>query len=118
MKKKDWLFIVAIVCVAGIFWLGRMLLAGQGNEVVIVTVDGKVYGTYNLFQDQEVDINDSNVLIIKDQVADMTEANCPDKLCVHQKSISKDGESIICLPNKVIAEVHSEEESELDAVTN
>lgn len=118
MKKKDWLLIIVIVGLAGIFWAGRMILSESGNEVVQVTVDGKTYGTYNLSENQIVDINGTNTLTIEDGLADMTEADCPDKLCVHQKSISKDGESIICLPNKVVVEVHSSEKSELDAVTN
>ena len=48
----------------------------------------------------------------------MTSADCPDHLCVKQKAISKEGESIICLPNKVIVEVDSAVNSEIDAVTN
>ena len=36
--------------------------------------------------------------------------------CVHEKAISADGESIICLPNKIVVEVESDKESELDAV--
>ena len=48
----------------------------------------------------------------------MVEASCPDKLCVNQKAVSKNNESIICLPNKVIVEVDSSENSDLDAVTN
>ena len=55
---------------------------------------------------------------IKDGEADMISADCPDKLCVHQKAISKDGESIICLPNQVVVEIESSESSEYDAVTN
>ena len=56
--------------------------------------------------------------MIKNGKADMTEADCPDKLCVHQKPVSKNHESIICLPNKVIVEVDSSANSEFDAVTN
>ena len=48
----------------------------------------------------------------------MEEADCPDLLCVHQKAISKEGESIICLPNKVVVTIRGGEETELDAVTN
>ena len=46
----------------------------------------------------------------------MIEADCRDQLCVNQKAISADGESIICLPNKIVVEVESDKESELDAV--
>ena len=48
----------------------------------------------------------------------MTDADCPDQLCVHQKAASKNHESIICLPNKVVVEVDGSEEREFDAVAN
>ncbi|MFR5116202.1 MAG: NusG domain II-containing protein [Eubacterium sp.] len=31
----------------------------------------------------------------------MISADCPDKLCVNQHAISSNGETIVCLPNKV-----------------
>ena len=84
-----------------------------------VKVDGKITGTYSLIENQTIEINDgSNILEIKDGIADMIEADCPDKLCVKQKAISKNGESIICLPNEVVVEVKSNEDSEYDAVVN
>lgn len=70
-------------------------------------------------EEQTIEINGgTNILQIKEGKADMTEADCPDKLCVHQKAVSKNGESIICLPNKVVIEVKSSEQSAYDAVTN
>lgn len=87
---------------------------------VKVTVDGALYGTYPLEIEQEIAIEKDGVvtnrLVIRDGVADMIEADCPDKLCVHQKAISKTGETIVCLPNKVVAEIIGSEESELDSV--
>ena len=38
--------------------------------------------------------------------------------CVNQKPVSKNHESIICLPNKVVVEVDSKENSQLDGITN
>lgn len=56
--------------------------------------------------------------MIKDGKADITEADCPDKVCVKQKPISKAGESLVCLPNKIIITVVEGEENELDGVAN
>jgi hypothetical protein len=47
----------------------------------------------------------------------MTEADCPDKLCVQEKAVSKNGETIVCLPHRVVVEITSEEENEIDGVT-
>ena len=46
----------------------------------------------------------------------LTEADCPDKLCVHQKAISKNHEMIVCLPNKVVVEVTGSEENGFDSI--
>ena len=60
----------------------------------------------------------TNILLIKDNCANMIEANCPDKLCVNQKAISKEKETIVCLPNKVVVTVESDDESDFDAIAN
>ena len=46
----------------------------------------------------------------------MKEADCPDQICVRHKAISKSGESIVCLPHKVVVEISSEEEQDVDIV--
>lgn len=47
----------------------------------------------------------------------MIEADCPDKLCVHQGYISRVGEVLVCIPNKVVVEIKSDDsEKELDGI--
>ena len=58
------------------------------------------------------------MVVIEEGVAHMEEATCPDHLCMEQKSISKDKETIVCLPNKVTVTVIGGESGELDAVAN
>lgn len=119
LKKNDWILIIIIVCVAGLAFLLHEVIGGKGANCVTVKVDGRIEGVYSLAEDQKIEINNgSNILQIKNGEADMIEADCPDKLCVHQKPVSKNHENIICLPNKVVVEVDSSENSEFDAVTN
>ena len=119
LKKKDWLLIIIIICVAGLAFFLHEKIGGRGANCVTIKVDGTIQGVYSLAEDQEIWINDgSNILLIRNQEANMKEADCPDQLCVHQKPVSKNHESIICLPNKVIVEVDSSENSEFDAVAN
>ena len=119
IKKNDIILVVIVLTVAAIAFLAHNDMGSKQAGVVTVKVDGQISGRYSLLENQEIEINNgTNILIIKDGVADMTEADCPDKLCVNQKSISKNHENIICLPNKVIVEVESSEDSEYDAVTN
>lgn len=74
------------------------------------------------FKDDTIEIKNgdgdvTNTLVIKGGVADMTSADCPDHLCVKQKAISKEGESIICLPNKVVVTVKSDMKSDIDSIS-
>ena len=118
MKKNDILLAVIVLIIAVLGLLFYKNLGKQSGGTITVTVDGDVYGTYSLDQDQEILIGKTNRLVIKDGKADMIEADCPDQICVDHKSISKNKESIACLPNKVIVEVVGGAEASLDAVTN
>lgn len=118
MKKNDVILAVIVLIVAAAGLLLYMNLGKQTAGTVTVTVDGEVFGTYSLENDQGIQIYDTNYLVIKDGQADMVEADCPDQICVEHKAVSKNKESIVCLPNKVIVEVVGGEEAELDAVTN
>ena len=118
MKKNDILLAVAVLFIAVLGLLFYMNLGKQAAATITVTVNGEVYGTYSLKHDQEILIGKTNRLVIEDGKADMIEADCPDQICVKHKSISKNKESIACLPNKVIVEVVGGAEASLDAVTN
>lgn len=119
LKKKD-IVLVALIFMAalGAFLLHELIGAAAAGSVT-VKVDGEIEAVYSLGEDQEIEINGgTNTLVIRNGKADMTEADCPDKLCVNQRAISRNKESIICLPNKVVVEADSKENSELDAVAN
>lgn len=119
VKKKD-IVLVALIFMAalGAFLLHELIGAAAAGSVT-VKVDGEIEAVYSLGEDQEIEINGgTNTLVIRNGKADMTEADCPDKLCVNQRAISRNKESIICLPNKVVVEADSKENSELDAVAN
>jgi hypothetical protein len=56
------------------------------------------------------------VINISDGYARIAEADCPDKLCVKDGMISKPGQSLVCLPNKVVVEVKGVRDTETDDV--
>ena len=45
------------------------------------------------------------IMIIKDGEVYMQEADCPNQICVHHAPISHKGETIVCLPNRIIIEI-------------
>ena len=121
LAVKDIVFLAAVFA-AGIILLFviKPLVSEDGNRFRIL-LDGEVYGEYSLGEDTTVDvIKDGeviNTVTVSDGEVYMSDASCPDKLCVMEGHISHKNESIICLPNKVVIEVtQSEEESEYDTI--
>ncbi|MCD7883566.1 MAG: NusG domain II-containing protein [Lachnospiraceae bacterium] len=117
MKKTDIKLILAVCILCAVFFIWRTLTQNEGKSVV-VEVNGTIWGTYSLSKDQTIEINDTNVLVIKDGEAYMAEASCPDGLCISQGHISVAGTMIVCLPNRVVVQVTDDEDDDgLDAVT-
>ena len=118
MKKMDLILVLTVIIFAiGGFLLYSVLGQKEAGRVV-VEVAGEVYGEYNLRDNQEILINETNILIIENNEVNMYEANCPDQICVKHVPISKNGETIVCLPNKVVVTVKEAATGELDAVVN
>ncbi|MBQ8846674.1 MAG: NusG domain II-containing protein [Lachnospiraceae bacterium] len=115
--RNDVIFIAALLVVVSLCGLCFYLFRGEGDKVV-VTVDGTEYGTYSLAEDVRVEIRtgaedeELNVLVIKDGQAYVENATCPDGICAGHKPISREGESIVCLPHKVVITVYTTEEKD------
>lgn len=119
MKKKDFIIIAVVLLVAGILALAFHFLGGDPGGTVQLKVDGKVIGTYALVEEQTIPIDTKyghNQLIIKAGEAFMNESDCPDHYCEEQGHISKTGETIVCLPHKLVVEVVAGEENDIDVV--
>lgn len=111
IKKADVILISAflIAGLVGVFWLSA---GREDGRMVRVTVDGKEAGTYPLSRDDTIRIEGvggSNTLVIRDGQAAMEEADCPDRICVEHAPVDSVGETIVCLPHRVVVEVLSEE---------
>ena len=121
MIKADVIIIGCVLMVAVLFFCMIYFKDSSDAEVMIVQ-GGETVGKYPLFEDKTISVADDeggyNLVLISDGMVRVCDADCPDKLCVRQKSISKNGESIICLPHKLVVQILSKEESDLDAVTN
>ena len=111
MKKRDIILIASILVIAIAFFLVVELTKEEGAGVV-VKVDGVEVAEYSLSKSGTYPLNGgTNILVIEDGRAYLSDANCPDKLCVHQGKISRTGEVITCLPNKLTVTVFGAEES-------
>ena len=124
MKKNDMVLISIILALAIACLLGMRIWQKnntKGNATAVVTIDGNVYGEYPLSEDYEekIELPDGsyNVLTIKDGSAQISEASCPDQICVHHNHIKYSEETIVCLPNKLVVTVQGGEDNGIDGST-
>lgn len=125
MKKINSNDRILIVCIFVAALLGSFLLfflIPEQGMYVRVSVDGETVSEYDLQVERTVTLTGAayfeNTLVIKDGEADMIQAGCPDRICVRQRAISRPGESIVCLPNRIVVEVIGETGNEVDAVAD
>ncbi len=110
-RRNDWILLAVLLTVALLCGALCLVLGDRGNEIT-VTVDGVLFGTYSLDAPCSVEIPSGkdgagrNLLVIEDGTARVQEASCPDGICVHHRAISREGETIICLPNRVVITVN------------
>lgn len=122
MIKKNDLILIAIVIFLCIGIFAYISFTKEEGSKLVITIDGEVYKTLDMSEDITLTLEDkngeTNTLQIKDGYADMTDASCPDLLCVKQHKIHYNHETIVCLPNRVVLEVVDGDESEVDMIAN
>lgn len=119
IKKADVVFLIALTAIIGAsFFFIYFRSPGYGSRIEI-RVDGKLYETCPLNIDRKIRIpekNPENIIEIKDNTVRMIYATCPDKSCVREGKKSKNGETIACLPHKIVITVKSRTKQDLDSV--
>ena len=117
-KKHDLFLVLAVLAAAALLFAGRKLFFSSSPAAVTVSVDGTELMTLDLNQDGEQVIESpgggTNRLVIKDGTVHMEEASCPDKVCIKQGPISETGQSIVCLPNRVIVTITGTDSQKTD----
>ena len=108
--RNDIIFISVLILLIFAAGLALFLFRHVG-DTVIVSIDGKPFAEYPLNEDRRVEIKNGdgyNVLVIEGGEAYVEIASCPDGICSSHRPIKHDGESIICLPNKVVVEIRTQ----------
>lgn len=114
MKKRDFILIGAILGIILVVFAITQLSKKEG-ACVVVKINGQEVAQYSLSENGEYELNGgTNILRIEDGKAFLVDADCPDHLCVNQGKISKTGETITCLPNRLTITVYGAEKSDVE----
>ena len=113
-KVKNDLILVGVVLSLSIIGFLIFKLTMKNGNLVSVSINGEEKYVYSITDNIETDIitgengKNINTLVIEDGKAYIKSATCPDKICVGHRPISKDGETIVCLPHKIVISVSDE----------
>jgi len=100
---KYLIIIIIIISLISIIYVERDATS-YNSKYISIQVNGKEYKKITF-----------NPKMVGDEKVRVIEADCPDKLDVKQRYISKPGETIVCLPNRLIIEIKGENgENEID----
>lgn len=98
----DVVLIVLLLALVGLtVYFAVMPRAGAFAEIY---VDGELYQKVSLSKDAEIDL-DHLKIVVENGMVRVEDADCPDKICERRGAISKAGQTIVCLPNRVVVKI-------------
>ena len=103
-KPLDYLSIAAVLLLALLSAIP--LLVSRGGMLVISSDSGEV--RYALDEEREITVSSGgHTLTVKTARgrASVVSADCPDGLCMASPAISRGGESIVCMPARVVIRI-------------
>ena len=114
--RNDFLLAAVLLLLGGalalFLWFTR-----QTGGTVSVQINGKVVMELPLNEDTELVLGGrehTNTLVIEGGKARIVEASCPDRICVRQGAVQYAGESIVCLPHKLVVTVEDGPPPDID----
>ena len=111
MTRVDKLiFFVLVFGAVSAMLASQLLFAAQNASTVLVDIDGKEYGRYNLQEknSQTLAIESKfgyNKIVIANGSVYVCESDCPDALEIKAGAIQKAGQMLVCLPNRLVVRI-------------
>ena len=110
-RYRNDILLLSIILAAALFGVLMIFFLREDGKSLTVSVDGKFFGQYSLSEDTTVEIasgergDKRNILVISNGKAYVSDADCPNHDCVRVRAISNEGETIICVPNRVVISI-------------
>ncbi len=108
-RYKDILIIAAVLAAAGLLYIGIQAVSRKGNTAEVL-LNNSVVMTLDLSEDKTVSPEGfPNVVFeVKDGAVRFRSSDCPDKICVNTGFIDQEGQTAVCLPNRLVLRIVSD----------
>lgn len=103
IKKADIILLIGVVLIS-LFFILFSVFNNNSNNIVEFYHDNKLIYKINLNEEHAVNVGNMQFYVEHNSVRAL-KSDCPNQNCVHTGKISKAGQAIICLPNKVVARI-------------
>ena len=118
IKKADIILFICLILIGGA--LSYLAFSGSSSgDLVVVKVNGEIYGKYSLTKDRTITVNRDghmNKITIKGGKVQVSKSSCKNQICVRQGSISTTHQSIVCIPNRVVVSIEGKD-GEYDVIS-
>lgn len=114
IRKNDIFLVASVIILCIIIAVIPFFFSPDGSSVLIY-VDGELYAEKSLNENSVTDIDGLMQVVIENGKAYVKNSVCPNGACEHSAPVSASGESIICLPNKIMIKISGE--TEMDAIS-
>lgn len=118
IKKADIILFICLILIGGA--LSYLAFSGSSTgDLVVVKVNGEIYGKYSLSKDRTITVNRDghmNKITIKGGKVQVSKSSCKNQVCVKQGSISTTHQSIVCIPNRVVVSIEGKD-GEYDVIS-
>ena len=118
IKKNDFILFAAALLIGIVVFAFNSAAHQQGAQVKVIS-GHDVYGVYDIDEDREIAIETDgniNVIVISNGAAAMKEADCPGGDCMRQRAVSRSGQQIVCLPNRILVSIEGADAGDVDSV--
>ncbi|MCX7884965.1 MAG: NusG domain II-containing protein [Caloramator sp.] len=125
MKKFDIIIILSLVLISTTSLALHILSSNKKyeNKYAEIYIQGVLYKRIPLSKNMEeitIPIKTKlgrNVIHISGGKINMADADCHDKICVKSGTIDKIGQTIVCLPHRIVIEIKGKGKAETDDIS-
>lgn len=120
IRKSD-IILLAVLVVVGIASSVYLTFSESVGQTVRLKLNGELYASYSLVEDKVIEVNEDgmhNTVVIKDGKVKVTKSNCTNKVCVRHSEIDSAGESIVCLPHKLVVSIEARGGGKYDTISS
>ena len=109
LKIGDVCLLVAIPTLAVVLWLWLFFVLENSplshETVAVLRVNGEVICTLPLDQNTAYTTPSGHEILIKDGKVLVETSPCQDRVCIHSPPISSVGQSLVCLPYRLVVSI-------------